>query len=92
MDKGKVMETKSLKINYSILKKEGYKLEYGSKTPEYVDVFFSKKMDDITKATIFINEKKIVKRLEGSNYDNNNFEAFTWKEIEGINQIIKQIS
>lgn len=87
-----VKVTSKIKIDYSILKKEGYKLDYGTKTPEYVDIYFVKKLDDLTNATILINEKRVVKRIEGSNYNDRCIEALSWKEIQGINQIIKQLT
>lgn len=87
----KITQVSDIKIKYPLLKKEGYKLSYGTKTEDYVDIFFTKKVDDATNLTIFINEKKVVKRFEGGNYNNNNIEALTCKEILAVAEIITQI-
>ena len=85
-----IKETKTLKIKYEILKKEGYKLEYGDKTEHYVDVYFSKKVDDVTSISIQITETKVTKRIRGTNYEDK-VEALTVKEVLGITEIIKQV-
>lgn len=90
MKEEKITNVSDMKIKYPLLKKEGYKLSYGTKTKDYIDIFFTKKVDDATNLTIFINEKKVVKRFEGANY-NNNIEALTCKEILAVAEIISQI-
>lgn len=85
----KITNVSNIKIKYPLLKKEGYKLSYGTKIEDYVDIFFTKKVDDATNLTIFVNEKKVVKRYEGANY--NNIEALTCKEILAVAEIISQI-
>lgn len=90
IEKESIKETKKVKINYDILKKEGYKLSYGEKNQDYIDIFLVKKVDDSSNMTIHISEKRVTKRFEGSNY-NNNTESLTLKEVQGIAKIISQI-
>lgn len=86
----KVIETKSLKIKYDKLKKLGYKLSYGSKTENYIDISFVKVVDSVT-FTIYISEKETVKRISTSNYDNSGIEPFTNKELLAVAEIIKEV-
>ena len=89
-EKNAITDTRQVKIKYDLLKKEGYKLSYGEKTKDYVDIFLVKKVDDSSRMTIHISEKVVTKRFDGTNF-NNNVESLTLKEVQGVAQIISQI-
>lgn len=86
--KDEVINVEKFKVKYPILKKEGYKLSYGEKTKDYVDVFLIKKIDDVISVTIHITERKVVKRYEGSDYK---VEGMTVREVLGVAEILKEL-
>ena len=86
-----IIETKKLKIKYDLLKKEGYKLNYGEKTKDFIDIFFVKELEDGIRFTLHISEKRATKRIFTSSNNSDNIEALTLKEVQGIAQIISQI-
>ena len=87
----KVLVKSTLKIKYDKLKKAGYKLDYGSKSEEYIDIYFVKKLDENISTTISINEKTVTKRLHGGSFDNSGIEPLTCEEIIGIADILSQL-
>lgn len=87
-----VQKLKKIKVKYPILKKDGYKLEYSEKSENYLDIFLSKKVDEVISIKIHITENKIIKRIESPGSDYNNLESFTHSEVLGIAEIISQIS
>lgn len=87
-----VQKLKNFKVKYPILKKDGYKLEYSDKSENYLDIFLSKKVDDVISIKIHMTEKRITKRIESPGSDYNKLESFTHSEILGIAEIISQIS